>query len=119
MSLNRYTKLKATKPLNRMSLRRIYQLNSEVETRIELCKRAGGEPNIKTRNIRLNNGTELELHIVECRNGICEECSKFNYHLEPHEDPPRSLGGKVSLKGSKMICRKCHNTKGGQPMWKV
>ena len=116
MSLNRYTKLKATKPLNRMSLRKIVELNNEVDVRIQLCRRAGGEWTIKTRDTRLNNGSEIELHTVECRNGKCEECGKHDYHLEPHEDPPRSKGNKVSL-DSTMLCRPCHNTKKGRPMW--
>lgn len=115
--MNPYTRLKRKKPLNRMSLRKIIKLNDEVDVRIQLCKRAGGEPTVKTRNIKLNNGTEIELHTVECRNGRCEECHTFNYHLEPHEDPPRSKGGKVSMEQSTMLCRRCHNTKKGKPMW--
>lgn len=117
MSLNRYAKPKRAKPLNRMSLRKIIGVNNEVDVRIQLCERAGGEWTIKTRNIKLNNGTEIELRTVECHNGKCEECHTFNYHLEPHEDPPRSKGGKVSLEQSKMLCRRCHNKKKGQPMW--
>lgn len=115
--MRQYSTLKATKPLNRMSLRKIIEVNNEVDVRIKLCARAGGEAIIKTRNIKLNNGSEIELHTVDCRNGICEECRKFNYHLEPHEDPPRSKGGKVSLEQSTMLCRRCHNTKKGRPMW--
>lgn len=114
--MNRYSTLKATKHLNRKSLRKIIAGNNEVDVRIQLCQRADGEPTVKTRNIKLNNGTEIEEHTVECRNGQCEECGERVYRLDPHEDPPRSKGNKVSL-DSKMLCWPCHRPKKGQPMW--
>jgi hypothetical protein len=117
MTLRSYVKLKATKSLNRMSLHRIIKLNNEVETRIELCKRAGGRPDLKTRPIKLNNGSEINLTTVTCRNGTCEECGRFSPVLECHEDHPRSLGGKVSLENSRELCPNCHRKKKGSPMW--
>lgn len=117
--LNRHSRLKATKPLNRMSLRKIIELNSQADTRIKLCKRASGHHYIETKLIRLNNGTSVELHLVHCTGGFCEVGQHLAHGLplEPHEDPPRSLGSKVSLEDSKMTCRACHKKQKGQPEW--
>lgn len=117
MSLKTYTPLKARKPLNRMSLRKVVELNEQVNTRITLCHRAGGTPSLKTRTIKFNNGTEMFLTTVTCKNGYCEECGQFSPVLDCHEENPRSLGGKVNLENSKALCRPCHNTKKGSPMW--
>jgi len=117
MNLNRNTPLKAHKPLNFYSLRRVIQLNNEVDTRIALCKRAGGKPCLYTRVIKFNNGTEMELTTIQCQNGYCEECGRFARALECHEKFERSKGGKVSLENSVILCHDCHRNKKGRPMW--
>jgi len=114
--MNHYTRLKRRKPPNPMSIRKIIEINSQVDVRIELCKRAGGEPIVVTSYRKLGNHSDIELRTVQCHDGTCEECGRFE-NLEPHEDPPRSKGGKVSMEQTTMLCRRCHNTKKGRPMW--
>ena len=114
--LKTYTPLRAKKSLNRMSVRKIHQVNGEVEDRKELCRLANGKPEIVVKKRKLNNGTILELHTVECPNGICELCGKVG-NLEPHEEGLRSRGFKVSLKNSKMVCRECHDKRGSKVQW--
>ena len=116
MTLKRYTKLKATKSLNRKSIRKVKEENNEVEDRIALCKRANGTPEVLVKLIPLDNNTEIENRTVQCHDGICELCGKFG-NLEPHEEGLRSRGFKVSLKNSKMVCRECHNDRGSNPQW--
>ena len=114
--MNHYTRLKSKKPPNRMSIHKLIEVNGQEEVRIELCKRAGGEPIVKVGFRKLSNHEDIVTHIVQCHNGTCEECGQFG-NLEPHEDPPRSMGGKVSMEQSTMLCRICHNKKKGQPIW--
>jgi len=105
-TLKRSTGLKATKKLNKISKRRVAQLNSEVVDRLLLCKQAHGKPEIRRTNIRINSEV-LVLESVLCRDGICADCGKQMPVIEPHEYPPRSLGGKVG-KDSRMLDRLCH-----------
>ena len=115
--MNSNSTLKRRKPLNRLSLGKIIDLNDQVETRKALCKRAGGTPQLKTRLIKLNNGTEIYLTTVTCTKGYCEECGKYAEVLDCHEICERSKGGKVSMENSVILCRPCHNKKKGRPMW--
>jgi len=117
MTLKSYTPLKARKPLNRMSLNKVVDLNGQVNTRIALCQRAGGKPQLRTRIIKFNNGTEMFLTTVICTNGYCEECGRFFRILDCHEKFERGKGGKVSMENSVILCRPCHNKKKGSPMW--
>ena len=114
--LKTYKPLRAKKSLNRMSVRKIHQVNSEVEDRRALCERAKGTPEVITKMIPLDNNTEIENRIVQCHDGICEICGKVG-NLEPHEEGLRARGFKVSLKNSKMVCRECHNDRGSNPQW--
>ena len=103
-------------PINRYSIKKIAELQAEAPIRIELCKRAGGTPITKEMQI-YRNGQRYPYTKVECHNGICEICGGFGGILEPHENPPRSKGGKVSLSDSKMIHRHCHIEQHHKPMW--
>lgn len=104
--------------LNRLSLRKVIELNNEVDDRIALCKRANGTPVLKTRTIRFNNKTEMELTTVTCINGICEVCQMRRTVLYPHEKIPRSKGGKLNLKNSIMVDNHCHQIKqSNYPRW--
>lgn len=91
--------------IRRISKKMIAQKREEIEARIALAERCGGK-------------FVLDGSITggKCVGGRCEICGKqmpkrprsdFDI-LSPHEDPPRSRGGKVSLKDSKMICIICH-----------
>lgn len=99
----RQTALKRRTRLNPMSIRRIAQLNAEVNTRVALCQRAGGSPSLLRWEIR-----GMTLWTVICRWGTCEICHQKAETLEPHEKLHRSLGGKVSLENSVEVCRRCH-----------
>lgn len=93
-----------------ISSRKIEKLNGEVDARIALAKRCGGQVVITTRGIPFKDGIHL-LTTFKCVGGICEICkypAGENEALEPHESPKRSAGGKVSLKASKMCHRRCH-----------
>ncbi|KKM95109.1 hypothetical protein LCGC14_1191470 [marine sediment metagenome] len=114
--LQTYKPLRAKKPLNCMSSRKIHQVNSEVEDRIELCRLAKGKPKLTIYRRKQNDGTILELHTVECHNGICKDCGQRS-NLEPHEEGLRSRGAKVSMEDSEMLCRECHNDRGSNPQW--
>ncbi|KKN44545.1 hypothetical protein LCGC14_0692250 [marine sediment metagenome] len=114
--LKTYKPLRAKKPLNHMSVRKIHQVNSEVEDRRELCRLAKGKPEIVVTKRKLNNGTTLEIKTVECHNGICKDCGD-RHNLEPHEEGLRSRGAKVSLEESEMLCRECHNDRGSKVQW--
>lgn len=104
------------KPLNRYSERRIAELQAEAPIRIELCRRAGGTPT--TREVQIyRNGQRYTYTKVECHNGICEICGRFGRVIEPHEDPLRSKGGKVSLVDSKMVHRHCYADQHSKPIW--
>ncbi len=107
-------------PIRRISKKRLQEIKDEVQARILLAKRCGGEFIFRS---TITGGY--------CKGGRCEECSKqmplmpktdFDI-LKPHEDPPRSRGGRVSLKDSKMVCdtcgKKAHGLKvvDSSPMW--
>ena len=104
--------MKTRKPLNRYSLHRIEKLNAEVPERIKLIARCGGLPRFHTQFVNRNDGSQHEIKRVVCIGGTCELCNlpaRYGENLEPHESPKRSAGGKVSLDGSKMVHRSCHN----------
>lgn len=112
--LRRTTQLKAKKRINPISVDKVEEINSQVGVRRKLCRRAGGFPVERMTKIKIN-GIYYEVHIVRCHGGECEICHKPQSALEPHEDPPRSTFGKVSMEDSKMVCRDCHNKQKGQP----
>ncbi len=114
--LNQYTPLKRGKPLNRYSLERIAELQAETPVRIELCERAHGTPILRKVTI-YRKGIGYPLVTVECSYGICQKCGHIKPLLDPHEEPFRSHGGKVSLKDSTMWCRDCQAMRHGKPMW--
>ena len=112
-------RLKARKPLKHISERRVRQLNSEVITRIALCKRCGGVPVQKSSRINFGWGF-MELNTIICVGGACEICGQpaGDEHMSPHEDPPRSTGGKVSLEDSRMCHWACHRkVQKSEPVW--
>jgi hypothetical protein len=101
--------------LNQYSLKRIVSLNAETPIRIALCERAGGIP--VSRQVKVyHNGDKYSVTKVVCVGGKCEcgqaRCKIYannaNGQLEPHENPPRSKGTKVSLEHSIMVLRACH-----------
>ena len=99
------------KGLNPMSENYIHKLNDEVFERVELCKRCGGQPFLKTRPIHLNNGKEILLTSVICVGGMCEICREpaRGETLRPHEyKVSRGQGGKVSIGNSVMCHWRCH-----------
>lgn len=101
---------------NRYSLARIEQINAEAPIRIELAKRAGGDPYVFTKTITHGTGkhkTQHELTLVTCIGGTCEICGEKRPGLEPHEKQHRGNGGKLSLENSVMVCRQCHNREHG------
>ncbi len=111
--------LKPTKGLNRLSERRVCELNGEEQERIALCLRCGGMPQISVRTVRAS-GKEMKLATVTCIGGVCELCGlpAGNERMSPHEDPPRSRGGHVSLAESKMCHWRCHQkAQHSSPMW--
>ena len=92
------TPLKRYKGIPRISDKRKAGMEDEIEIRRQLCERAGGQ--------FFSDGVH-----TRCLGGLCEICGKPPdwRGLHPHEDPPKSHGGKVSLKDSKMACGKCHS----------
>lgn len=117
--LKRTGKLKARKPLNRLSERKIRQLNSEVTARILLCKRAGGLPIQQSRMVKLNNGRQVEVSTITCISGYCEcGCGEYSPILHPHEEHSRGRGGKLSLQNSKMVKDNHHDIlQNNLPKW--
>lgn len=101
------TALKRGKPLNHKSLRKLRELNREVNDRLALCNRAGGLPYMHTKPIRIR-GKVYEQTVVTCYNGTCEICGQFSDVLSPHEKRHRSLLGKLSMANSVMCCNPCH-----------
>lgn len=90
-------------PLKKISAKKRAELKAEMETRKQLCERAKGTW-VKSNN--LVGGY--------CKGGFCEcGCGKpaDKDRLHPHEKVHRGLGGKVSLKNSKMMLNSCHNKK--------
>ena len=109
----RRTPLKAKKRLNHTSVGKVEEINSQVEVRNKLCRRAGGYPVEYTRKVKIN-GIYHDAHIVRCYGGVCEICHEPQSGLEPHEKFPRGLGGKLSLENTLMVDRNCHNKQKGQ-----
>jgi hypothetical protein len=102
---------------NRYSLKRIENLNAELPVRLKLIERCGGTPRFYDQTV-YHNGTKHIIHRVYCVGGTCEMCgepARFGEILEPHEDPKRSAGGKVSLEHSKMSHRRCHRKEHSKP----
>lgn len=109
--------LKRSRHPNQYSLKRIEALNAEVPVRLKLIKRCGGVPHHYTQVVH-NNGQRYVIKRVACIGGVCEICHKpaiYGERLEPHENPPRSKGTKVSLKYSKMCHRACHRAQHSKP----
>lgn len=106
--------------LNKYSLKKIAQLNTEAPIRIALAKRAGGTPIVKIQTVKRNDGTIHKIKRVFCVGGVCEICgkpSKRGEILEPHELIKRSAGGQVSLDNSRMCHRTCHPVSKPQLNW--
>lgn len=115
--LKRYTPLKAKRGLNGKSPAKICQLQAEAPIRIALCQRAGGQPKLIL-HTPVISGKEYQWWQVICIGGKCENCGKSCDALEPHEFKHRSLGGKLSIFNSKMVCRACHETlQNNRPIW--
>ncbi len=93
--------------LKPVALRRVTQLNAEVPARIELCRRAGGMPMIKTNTLTVSDEV-VELTTVVCFGGKCEICGHDAYILEPREKISRGLDEAVSLKNSVMAHHHCY-----------
>jgi hypothetical protein len=105
------------KSINRYSVKKIEQLNAEATIRIELCRRAGGEP-ILHDEIVYRNHVRYVIKRVACRGGNCEICHQPKECLEPHERTFRSHCGVLSLTNSVMCCRACHDVaQSNLPMW--
>jgi len=110
--LQRRTPLKATKPLKRgkrlkvISERKVAELNDQITVRLALIMRCGGSAAMSIR--KTVGGT---LTTVRCVGGKCEICGKsadIVGQLEPHELVSRSVGGRISMEVSRMVCRSCH-----------
>jgi len=113
--LQRRTKLTAQKRLNQISPRRVAELNAQKDTRIALCKRAGGKPMVEHHIFKIN-GKNYLAYLVTCVNGKCEcGCGEFAPILEPHELKTRGSGGKLSMSNSIMVVRKHHPI--SKPQW--
>lgn len=111
------TTLKRTKGINRVSLRKILQMQAETPIRLELCKRVQGFPILGKHTYEFH-GKPYEVTTVQCYNGICEVCGMRCEYLEPHEKRQRSLGGKLSLDNTIMVCRVCHRKEqNDEPRW--
>jgi hypothetical protein len=99
--------LRRTK-LNSISKHKLQQLKDELPIRVKLCERAGGTW------VKANN-----LVGGYCRSGICEcGCGRppgyeSDYCLHPHEKIHRGLGGKLSMRNSKMMRNDCHDKEQG------
>jgi len=101
--------------INTYSLKKIANKNAEAPIRIALCKRAGGTPIVREVQV-YHSGQRYTFTKVECLGGKCEcglpDCpqysNNYNGRLEPHEILSRGRGGKLSLKNTKMVLRKCH-----------
>ena len=87
--------------MKKISWKKRLQILEEYGIRQALAERCGGR---WTPTSSLTGGY--------CSGGFCEMCGDRpdapDFILHPHEDPPRSRGGKLSLSGSKMACNKCH-----------
>lgn len=95
--------LKRKTPLPRISAKKKQEMEQEIEIRIALAERCGGEWVFTS---SLTGGYY--------KGGICELCSKQPdwRGLHPHEYPFRSQGGKLSM-DSKMLCGECHSKEHG------
>lgn len=114
----RRTPLKRGKPLNHISIKKLRELEQEVNDRLALCNRAGGMPYCHTKTIRIS-GKPYNQTVVTCYNGICEcGCREFADVLEPHEKHSRGRGGKLSLANTIMVKREHHRIlQKSSPMW--
>jgi len=116
VALKQKTPLKRGKPLNRYSLKRVAELNAELPVREKLCHQADGVP-FYYDTVATVSGKHVLIKHLACLHGICQKCGRRMPQVDPHEEPFRSHGGKVSLKDSKMWCRDCQATRHGNPMW--
>jgi len=111
--------LERRNPPNKYSLRRIDKLNAELPERLKLIIRCGGEPYFYNQFAK-HNGSTFIIRRVRCVGGVCEIChdpARDDEILEPHEDPERSAGGRVSLEQSVMCHRRCHPISKPQLEW--
>lgn len=87
--LKAHTKLQARKPINPISKKKRKEIEGEKPIRAQLWERA---------------------------NGCCEWCgrpaSQCLGGLHPHEKKMRSLGGRLSLENSVLVCNTCQGVKG-------
>jgi len=96
--------------LNSMSLKKVAELNGQVDTRMALCKRVGGMSKTKIVKVTIS-GKPVELTLVFCIGGRCEVCHQIirGMLLDPHHKIKRSQGGKFTLDNILMAHRNCHN----------
>ncbi len=106
--------MKRCKTLNRYSVKKIHQINSEAPIRKKLAYRAHGTPIETIERYKRNDGKVYLIHRVRCINGICECGCKRRGNLEPHERIRRSKGGLLSLQNTIMILRECHRRLDGR-----
>ena len=107
-----HTPLKRRKPPNTHSLKKIAELTAEAPIRRALAIRAHGEIREYFLVVKRND-VIYRIPRVVCVNGICECGCGQRGNLEPHENPRRSQGNKVSMK-SIMVRRDCHNRLDGR-----
>lgn len=67
--------LKSRKALNKISLKRLEELNGQVSERIALCWRCGGKPYLKKYTVYID-GQSHALTTVICMGGYCELCHR-------------------------------------------
>lgn len=115
--LQRKTPMKRTKGINRVSVRKVREMQGETPIRIALCQRAYGTPMLG-KNTYCIKGVYYPVTTVKCAYGICENCGQRCEYLEPHEKKHRSLGGRLSLENTIMVCRPCHRIlQNNEPIW--
>lgn len=114
----RRTPLKRNKRLSPISGRYIDKRNSEILDRVKLCRRCGGQLQVKCLAYQIKGETKVMVS-VRCYNGDCEICGNHVAgFLDPHEYIlTRGKGGRVSVDNSKMVCRGCHNKETGELHW--
>ena len=105
-------------PINRYSLNKIAELNTEAPIRRQLCLRAKGTPKDRV-EIVYRKGIKYTINRVDCLNGICEcGCGQFAPILHPHEKHSRGQGGTLSLNNSIMVINQHHDVlQNNLPIW--
>ncbi len=106
VGLKSHTTMKRGKKIKVISERKVNEINQQETVRIALCIRAGGSASVSIRKTVGGN-----LVSVKCEGGRCEICHKSAEivgQLETHAHVSRSVGGRISMEVSRMVCRSCH-----------